>query len=582
MVANYTSGPSVSSDTLRTIFLNINTSPSLDDIRLTYNHLREPKLITSSNTFSITKEYPIGTTNTLAITSATLYPDTITLCGRRINYQVFLRDNSGCISQSNLIEGNYYDTKAPDTTYVDSVSVLPNGNVAVSWTAPPYDKDVVKYYLMQKTNPLDPNSANVYFDTIYGRLNTTYTLSNTLANTQVVSLFVAALDSCPKQDIGLFNPVTVTMYLKTVYNSCAYETELSWNAYKGMRKGIKAYKIYYSTNGGAFTVVGTTTATTFTHKEVDPQKDVCYFVRVVNTDESVTASSNRSCFYSKETQVPSYLYVRSATVLDDNSVMVNVHIDPMKPTVGLDIFRSEDGINYITVGSLPYNGGSFYSFTDTQALPATRSYFYKAVLKDSCGNSRSESNAAKTILLKVNEDRENIFSKHLSWNDYAGFAGSVSGYKVYRSVNDNAPMLVVTLLPQVNSYTDNVEDEAASGARIDYFIQAQEGPGNPYGIADQSNSNKVPVYMEGRLYVPTAFAPSGSNKTWKPYTHFIEKSEYHVSVFNRWGKKVFETSNDTDEWNGENCMPDVYVYQVSFKNARGEYQQLHGTVILLK
>jgi gliding motility-associated-like protein len=76
--------------------------------------------------------------------------------------------------------------------------------------------------------------------------------------------------------------------------------------------------------------------------------------------------------------------------------------------------------------------------------------------------------------------------------------------------------------------------------------------------------------------------PDGLNKVWRPVTHFIEKEEYQVSVFNRWGKKVFETRDDAQGWDGADCPAGVYVYLIDYKNARGEYKQLKGTLSLLR
>ena len=77
-------------------------------------------------------------------------------------------------------------------------------------------------------------------------------------------------------------------------------------------------------------------------------------------------------------------------------------------------------------------------------------------------------------------------------------------------------------------------------------------------------------------------APNGKNKIWLPITHFIDKADYNVSIFNRWGTKLFETNDATKGWDGKNALPDVYVYLINYKNSRGEYQQLKGTLILLE
>ncbi len=52
-------------------------------------------------------------------------------------------------------------------------------------------------------------------------------------------------------------------------------------------------------------------------------------------------------------------------------------------------------------------------------------------------------------------------------------------------------------------------------------------------------------------------------------THFIDKREYGVTVYNRWGREVFNTGSDNEGWDGAGCKPDVYVYIITYKNARG-------------
>ena len=190
---------------------------------------------------------------------------------------------------------------------------------------------------------------------------------------------------------------------------------------------------------------------------------------------------------------------------------------------------------------------------------------------------------SKTILLNLQDDNENIFTKHLSWSGYQGFAGGVSGYNIYRVINDVPSSSPVTSTgPSINTYIDNLEDEASSGSKIEYLIEAIEGLGNPYGFMEASKSNTTSVYMEGKIFVPTAFAPKGKNRIWLPVTHFIDKTEYTVTVFDRWGRKVFETHDDKVGWNGNEATNDVYAYLITYKNSRGEYKEVKGTVLLME
>ena len=570
-------GTSVSqpSDTLRTIFLNLLNTAGAPDIKIIYNNLHQPKLTTSSPTFSILKEYPALTWNNFASTSALNYADTISICQANLNYQITLNDNSGCISTSNIQGGTYNDKKNPNQPYVDSISVLPNGNTVLAWHIP-RDIDITKYIIVK-------NISGIYtpIDSVIGRNNTFYNLNTNEANNNSVKLYVFAKDSCANQ--GAFDTIPRSMFLTAVYDKCGYKTSLSWNPYVNLPKGILEYRIYASINNAPFLKIGSTSQTFFTHNNVSPDKNVCYLVRVINNTQNITASSNKACIYSKQVQAANYVYIKRATIKDKNTAEIAVFIDTSKTSIGIDILRSEDGINYNSVYFIPYDGNTNYVFEDNKISSNNNIYYYKAVIKDSCGNYRTQSNVSKTILVKVKDDEENLFVKHINWTSYSGFLGGVSGYNIYRVINDEpATAPIASFGPTADSsFTDNIENEASNGSKIEYMIEAVEGIGNTYGFLEKSNSNKADVYMEGKLFIPNAFAPKGKNKIWKPVTHFIDKQEYSVSVFNRWGNLVFQTNDDTVGWDGGGNKGDVYAFLITYKNARGEYKEVKGTVLLI-
>lgn len=588
MVSRYgpgASSTSISSDTIPTIYLVGGSGSKTWDLKISYLPLvKNP----APRVYTLLKEYPLGTWNNLATTTSTIYPDTLSGCvPMKINYQVTLPNTAGgCLFVSNLAIGTALtDTKDPEQPYVDSISVLPNGNVAIGWQVP-VDKDITHYKIQYRifSNQV-PQNQNI--DSLPGRTTTSYVYATTTANSQTVGLFVKAIDSCSRGS-SVYDLIK-TMFLTTAYDRCAYKTVLNWNRYRwaemnGVTKeSTLEYRIYYSVNGSNFIRIDSTSDTTYVHTNVEPGKNICYFVRVINVGKTITASSNRACFFSGQVNAPQFVYLKTASVINKSTAEVKVLLDSTKVCKGLSIQRSEDGIDFTEVGFVPHNGSPHYSFIDDQVKSDLYSYSYRASIIDSCGNLRGVSAISKTILLKIQEDGAELFTKHLSWTNYQGFGGGIGGYSVYRIVNDalsGGPIGYTDAL--TTSYTDNLEEVASQGAKIEYMVQAVEGLGNPYGIQELSNSNPVSVYEEGRLFVPNAFAPGGVNKIWKPVTHFIEKTEYKVSVFNRWGKKVFESSDDVTGWDGENCIADVYVYLIDYKNARGEYKQLKGTVSLLR
>ncbi len=572
-------GKSDSSETLRSIFMNAFPEP-LCCLKLTYNNLHQPKLPSSNGSFSIHKEYPIGSWSVFGATSALNYYDTLSVCQASINYQVTLLDNSGCTSTSNMLGGVYKDLKPPDGPKIDSVSVLPNGDVIIAWQIP-RDMDIIRYRIYDVTTTT-ASTAYVKIDSVSGRPNRTYTLTGSGSASGTVGITVAALDSCNR--IGVFDTdPPVTMFLKTDYNRCAYKTLLSWNAYRNMPGGLKEYRIYCSVNGGIFSLVGTTSQTSFVHENVPPGKNLCYFVRAFNKSLTVTSSSNRPCLFSREVDAPAFLYLRTASITGTNTARLKLYIDTTKALNGITIYRSANGLDFEEAGFMPPTNKPHYTFTDSKIEPGSTSYYYKGVVKDSCGNARTVSNISKTILLKVRSDKEQIFIKHLGWSAYEGFSGGVSGYNIYRIINDvRSPQPVNSTGALASTYTDNLEDEAPNGSKVEYMVEAIEGLGNAYGFIETSQSNTPPVYMEGNIFIPSAFAPNGINKVWRPVTHFIDKAEYRVMVFNRWGNKLFDTTDDTEGWTGDDAEGGVYAYKISYKNARGEYQEVTGTLLLYR
>ncbi len=568
---------SATSDTLRTLFLNLINAAGSPYVESIYNSLKSPNLPSTAPTFTLSKEYPATVWNILSISNKNNFKDTISVCSASLNYQVSISDASGCISTSNIRGGTFKDQKKPNELVIDSISVLPNGQTVIAWKVP-YDKDVVLYKIYRNLSGI-----TIPIDSVTGRPNTLYTYTNTVATTSAVELYSAAQDSC--YNLGTFTqtPPYTTIFLKSNYDSCAYATQLNWNAYNRMPNGVLEYRVYYSINGGIYTLIGSTSATNFKHDNVAPSKNISYFVRAVNNNKTITSSSNRVYFFSKQITAPAFIYITKATVLDKMSTELNLFLDTSKKSVAVDILRSEDGFAYNTVGSVATGTIPLLKFIDTEITPKEKFYFYRAVVRDACGNQRTQSQLCKTILLKAQSDKEQIFAKHLSWNSYKGFNGGVSGYNIYRVINDvKNPNPQASTTSNDTSYTDDLQEEASNGAKVEYLIEAVEGISNQYGFLELSNSNTAEVYMEGRLFIPTAFAPSGKNKTWLPITHFIDKQEYKVTVYNKWGNKVFETTDDTKAWDGSNSKPDVYVYLISYKNSRGEYKEEKGTVLLLE
>jgi gliding motility-associated-like protein len=88
------------------------------------------------------------------------------------------------------------------------------------------------------------------------------------------------------------------------------------------------------------------------------------------------------------------------------------------------------------------------------------------------------------------------------------------------------------------------------------------------------------------IYVPNAFTPNGDgvNDTFQPKGHGIVY--YDLTVFDRWGEKLFHTNDFFKGWDGifkgELSKNDTYVWQIAVKGASGKSKSLKGIVTLIK
>ena len=94
-----------------------------------------------------------------------------------------------------------------------------------------------------------------------------------------------------------------------------------------------------------------------------------------------------------------------------------------------------------------------------------------------------------------------------------------------------------------------------------------------------------------QIFVPTAFTPNndGMNDTFRALSYGL--IEFHLQVYNRWGKLVFATRNPEDQWDGHarggiQVAEGVYTWVVDYKGTRpnGTLFQTRkaGTVTLLR
>ncbi|WP_027421054.1 T9SS C-terminal target domain-containing protein, partial [Crocinitomix catalasitica] len=106
------------------------------------------------------------------------------------------------------------------------------------------------------------------------------------------------------------------------------------------------------------------------------------------------------------------------------------------------------------------------------------------------------------------------------------------------------------------------------------------------------DSVSLTVYIEREhiLYAPNAFTPDGDtrNNTWQVYVDGLDVYDFHLTIFNRYGEKVWETYDVSKAWDGrygnQGIVQDgTYVWIIEAKDlSTDKHFRFEGTVNVLK
>jgi gliding motility-associated-like protein len=91
---------------------------------------------------------------------------------------------------------------------------------------------------------------------------------------------------------------------------------------------------------------------------------------------------------------------------------------------------------------------------------------------------------------------------------------------------------------------------------------------------------------EASLFIPNTFSPNGDGKNDKLIVRGNYIAQMYFAVYNRWGEKVFETSDKNVGWDGyyQSNMADAGVFGWYLKATckDGETKEMKGNVTLIR
>ena len=106
-----------------------------------------------------------------------------------------------------------------------------------------------------------------------------------------------------------------------------------------------------------------------------------------------------------------------------------------------------------------------------------------------------------------------------------------------------------------------------------------------FTVTDQCGNigfDSTQIYIdECALSIPNVITPiavDGANDTW--VIPNLNNFEHNVQIFNRWGRKVYESTDYQNDWNGDGLSHGVYFYVITVQ--KNQEETYNGTVTIMK
>ena len=529
-------------------------------------------------------------------TTGLTYSDTVNVCGDCLRYQI--RINGMCNSTTD--SGYFADQSNTDIILIDSVSVI-GGFATMAWDTTNTSSDVTDYIVLRQ----DVNGSWIQVATVPIGSAFPFTYPASTANAESERFKVVTIDSCGNQSSDLNATAHGTMYLSVNSDPCEAFVRLRWNTYREwVQSGVGTYDLFADITppGGPTTnrvllYQGGPNDSVYNHTNVLSGYEYCYYVQARDTTGLYHSTSNRQCIESLVVKKSRLLYLGHATVKSDESIEVYGFIDKDADVIDYGIERADNLKGpYLVLGRIPKptSGPWTVKFTDYGASSGSGRYYYRISAQDSCGAVDTISNLGRNILLEVKANGN--LTNTLRWNPYEQWNGIVEKYEVYRQVDNNGAWTLVTdqLTANDTSFVDNIRPFGEGKGAFCYYVKAVEGNNplgfvNEYGVPFNSISNQECVTHDARVFVPSAFNPNSDvleNRVWKPSNIFARENSYEMFVMNRWGEKVFQTTNTEEGWDGlyqnsEQPMG-VYTYYINYRSLEGLPIEERGTFTLIR
>ncbi len=271
-------------------------------------------------------------------------------------------------------------------------------------------------------------------------------------------------------------------------------------------------------------------------------KSRTYTVRIKDSNNCI---QQRKIFVGqapKPTLVPAEII--RATWDNDSTVLLQWHAYPKALWYKVE---SKFQVNQLLIDTFYY-----------QKVPQSEIYEYRISVIDSCNFINQPSLVHNTLLLSGKMVDSKVIN--LKWNRYINWLNGIDYYNICRfNVLSNSWQIISTTID--TNFTLLVKPEDSLSEYI-FYVEAIELNGN----LAASVSNKVYLYTVPQVWMPNAFSPNNDGINELLFPKGLGVKSYTMSIYNRWGEKLFQTDDTHPGWDGKFEGVEVpvgtYIYEV--------------------
>ncbi|MCW3085904.1 MAG: hypothetical protein JWP12_3270 [Bacteroidetes bacterium] len=329
------------------------------------------------------------------------------------------------------------------------VSVLPSGDVTLTWTPSTDTSGIFNAYLVYTSNSV--GGPYTLLDSIFTIGQSTYTHAGANANVVPVFYYIETRSACPGLQMAPAADTVRTMLLN-VTNPGNGTAVLTWPPIASplISTSTGIYNVYEEYPAGVWTLTGTKTSVNFIDTIFICNAAINYRVEIADNTGCTSVSSVDGGIF-QNTIAPVSPQIDTLSVDDNNHALMNWGQSPSSDLEGYIVFRLTGG-TWQPVDTVYGLTNTSYLYPASTAGAGSEQYELTGI--DSCGNISPLGTAVKTIYLNATSD---ICTRSalLSWSAYPLLGTGLAGYRVYMTTTGPAgPYTYVgTAASTVTTYT---------------------------------------------------------------------------------------------------------------------------------